>query len=98
VSLPNLQLIAFGDLTGVVYDFARRDDILPLHKHEREDVHITIIGRGSFEVYGPPNTEWKVVAVTGQILDWEIGQWHEFKALEDNSRLINVHKYPNNKP
>ena len=30
--------------------------------------------------------------LTGAVLDWEVGQWHGFVALEPNTRLVNIVK------
>lgn len=31
-------------------------------------------------------------AEVGTVLDWEVGQWHGFIALEPNTRLVNIVK------
>lgn len=80
-----------GKLIGVIYDFNNIGDELPLHVHNGNDIHISIVARGSVRAFGP-NEEWESVANTGAILDWEIGQWHGFVALEPNTRLVNIVK------
>ena len=81
--------ITFGKLSGSIYDAVEVDDILPMHTHGENDVHITIIARGSFKVYGDG---WEMVAKAGDVLDWKPGQRHELIALEPNSRFVNIVK------
>ena len=73
----------------VVYDFEEINDELPLHDHTDKDIHFSIIARGKILAFGP---EWEKEVSAGVILDWEPGQPHGFKALEPNSRLVNVLK------
>ena len=72
-----------------VYDFPEAGDELPLHNHDETTVHITIVQRGSFDVFGP-SWELKADAFNNSVLDWQPGQPHGFKALEPNSRIINI--------
>ena len=81
--------ITYGKLNGAIYDAVDAGDILEMHTHGEEDVHITIIARGSFRVHG---NGWEMIAKSGDVLDWEPGQDHEFIALEPDSRFINIMK------
>lgn len=81
--------ISFGKLSGVIYDADVAGDILPTHTHTEEDIHITIIARGSFKVHGDG---WEMTAKAGDVIDWEVGQAHELIALEPNSRFVNIRK------
>jgi quercetin dioxygenase-like cupin family protein len=83
------KAITFGKLNGAIYDAVDVDDVLEMHTHGKEDVHITIVARGSFRVHG---TGWEMVAKAGDVLDWKPGQAHEFIALEPNSRFVNLVK------
>lgn len=83
--------LAIGKLTGTIYDFDDAGDELPLHVHGENDIHISIVARGSVRAFGPDGT-WETVSGTGAVLDWEIGQWHGFIALEPNTRLVNIVK------
>jgi quercetin dioxygenase-like cupin family protein len=85
--LPNP--ITYGKLNGAIYDAVEVGDTLHMHTHGEEDVHITIVARGSFRVHG---TGWEMVAKAGDVLDWKPGQAHEFIALEPNSRFVNIVK------
>lgn len=78
-----------GDLRGTIYDFEKSGDILPKHNHDANNVHITIVARGSFKVY---SHDWSLEATVGQVLNFEPNNPHEFMALEDNSRIVNIVK------
>ena len=81
--------ISFGNLTGYIYDAPELGDILPMHTHGEQDVHITVIARGSFKVHGDG---WQMTAKAGDVIDWQVGQEHELIALEPNSRFVNIVK------
>lgn len=83
--------LAIGKLTGVIYDFDVVGDELPLHVHGERDIHISIVARGAVRAFGPDGA-WETEAYTGAVLDWEVGQWHGFIALEPNTRLVNIVK------
>ena len=83
--------LAIGKLTGTIYDFDDVGDELPLHVHGEHDINISIVARGSVRAFGPDDA-WELVATTGAVLDWQVGQWHGFVALEPNTRLVNVVK------
>jgi quercetin dioxygenase-like cupin family protein len=78
-----------GDLKGAIYDFELAGDILPRHSHTEENNHITIVCRGKIKAYADT---WEREAAAGQILDFYVGEPHELKALEDNTRIVNVVK------
>ena len=90
MSLRSVLLENVGDLRGVIYTFDWAGDILPMHTHGEEDVHITVVARGSFNCAVRGEEDSTLAA--GTIVDWEPGVWHEFVALEDNSRLVNIIK------
>ena len=81
--------LALGKLTGIIYDFEEVGDELERHTHTVDDVHITIVARGRLHAFGDG---WETDLDTGAILDWEPGVYHGFKALEPNSRLVNIVK------
>jgi quercetin dioxygenase-like cupin family protein len=78
-----------GNLRGTIYDFEEVGDVLPMHWHRPENTHITIVAKGSFMVKG---VTWEKTLVAGNVVDWPAYQQHEFVALEDNSRLVNISK------
>jgi quercetin dioxygenase-like cupin family protein len=81
---------SFGDLKCSIYDFEQKGDILPKHNHNRSDVHITIVARGSVKAY---SHDWEKEVKNGGIIDFIEGEPHEIIALEDNTRIINIIKY-----
>ena len=83
--------IVLGKLTGVIYDFPEVGDELPIHVHGENDIHISIVARGKLKAFGTDGT-WETEASAGAVLDWEVGQYHGFIALEPNTRLVNIHK------
>jgi quercetin dioxygenase-like cupin family protein len=79
----------YGKINGTIYDFSEVGDVLPMHTHTDENVHISIVARGSFRAYGD---RWHHTLGCGDIVDWPAHQAHEFIALEPNSRLVNIVK------
>ena len=88
MSLLNTPLSA-GRLTGTVYTFEKAGDILPMHTHTNGDAHITIVARGRVKAHG---NEWEDEYSAGAVIDFPTDQSHEFIALEDNSRIVNIIK------
>jgi hypothetical protein len=76
-----------GRLTGIIYDFPEIGDVLPEHVHGALDNHISIVAAGSFE-----EIVSRVIYRAPVVLDWTAGVPHGFKALEENSRLVQVTK------
>jgi quercetin dioxygenase-like cupin family protein len=83
------QLENLGDIQGVMYDFEVAGDVLPKHNHTEHTEHITIVARGKLKAY---SHDWEREATAGQVLDFRAGEPHEFMALEDNTRIINIVK------
>ena len=81
--------LVLGKLTGTVYDFDHAGDELPRHTHGEADIHISIVARGSFRAFGDG---WEKIVETGAVIDWDVGIYHGFEALEDKSRLVNIVK------
>ncbi len=81
--------LALGKLNGTIYDFSEVGDELPRHVHSVIDIHISIVARGRFLTFGDG---WEQEISCGMVLDWEPGVYHGFKALEPDSRLINIIK------
>ena len=88
MSLLNTQLLA-GKLSGVVYTFEKAGDVLPMHTHQEGNAHITIVARGRIKAHG---NEWSAEYGAGTVIDFPSSQSHEFIALEDNSRIVNIIK------
>ena len=89
------QLIGLGDLKGTIYDFEFAGDILPSHVHDETNVHITIVCKGKIKAY---SDNWEKEGISGQILDFQVGEPHEIMAVEDNTRIINIVKKLNGTP
>ena len=88
MSLLSKPLLA-GKLTGTVYTFEKAGDMLPMHTHQEGNAHITIVARGKVKVHG---NEWAADYSAGAVIDFPSDQSHEFIALEDNSRIVNIQK------
>jgi quercetin dioxygenase-like cupin family protein len=88
MSLLSNSIIA-GRLSGIVYTFEKAGDVLPMHTHTERDAHITIVARGKIRAHG---NEWEAEYSAGAVIDFPSNQSHEFVALEDNSRIVNIQK------
>lgn len=78
-----------GDLKGVIVDFEKKGDAFGKHNHDEDTVHITIVARGSIKVF---SHDWEKVVLAGQLIDFKPFEPHDFIAMEDNSRMINIVK------
>jgi quercetin dioxygenase-like cupin family protein len=78
-----------GNINGAVYDFPEIGDILPMHNHNEQTSHITIVARGSFTAILADKT---MTLRSGDVVNWPANQKHEFIALEPNSRFVNIQK------
>lgn len=81
--------LSFGKLNGTIYDFVCANDVLGKHQHDEASIHITIVARGSFKISG---NGWEQTVTAGDVIDWRPNDPHEFVALEDNSRIVNILK------
>ena len=81
--------INFDNVRGTIYDFEEIGDVLPMHWHTAENVHITVVCRGSFTAKGP---NWEKIVSAGDVVNLEHLQQHEFISLEPNSRFVNIVK------
>lgn len=79
-----------GQLKGVIYDFEKVGDILPKHIHSEKDAHITIVAKGSIRAY---SHDWSIDIPAGKVVDFPPEQPHEFMALEDGTRIVNIVKH-----
>lgn len=83
------QLQNCGDLNGVIYDLQDVGDGLDMHNHTENDAHITVVARGRLRVIG---SGWEKEIDAGQIMNFLANQPHELRALEPNTRIINIVK------
>ena len=88
-TLLHSKPLAIGKLTGIVYDFDDVGDELPRHNHGASDIHISIVARGRVKAICD---NWEKDIDTGSVLDWNVGVYHTFIALEPNTRLVNIVK------
>ena len=84
-----LNTYEFGYLRILIYDFPEVGGTLPMHCHKLGGAHISVVARGSFNSKG---SGWEKSMPLGSVIDWDENQWHEFVALEPDSRLVNVVK------
>jgi quercetin dioxygenase-like cupin family protein len=78
-----------GKLSGSVYTFKKAGDTLPMHTHTEGNAHITIVARGKIKAHG---NNWEAEYNAGAVIDFPTDQSHEFIALEDDSRIVNIQK------
>jgi quercetin dioxygenase-like cupin family protein len=64
-------------------------DALPMHNHTELNAHITVVARGSVKAHG---NGWEKVLKSGAVIDFPPNQEHQFIALEDNTRIVNITK------
>jgi len=81
--------VEIGSLRLSVHDFATPGDILPMHVHDENTAHITLIQSGAVLVRTPEKTATYCVP---DILDFPAHEPHEFEALEPNTRITNIVK------
>lgn len=78
-----------GKLSGTVYTFEKAGDMLPMHTHTGGNAHITIVARGKIKAHG---NKWSAEYSAGAVIDFPTDQSHEFIALENDSRIVNIIK------
>jgi len=78
-----------GNLTGTIYDFEAVGDVLPMHTHDENTAHLTIVARGAVRAYGEG---WEREFQSGSVVDFPADQQHEFVALKQNTRIVNIIK------
>jgi quercetin dioxygenase-like cupin family protein len=78
-----------GKLSGMIYTFEQAGDVLPMHTHTEGNAHITIVARGRVKAHG---NEWSAEYSAGAVIDFPSNQSHEFVALEDDTRIVNILK------
>lgn len=60
-----------------------------MHQHTTEMNHITVVAKGVIKAHG---NAWERILKAGDVVDWPDDDPHEFIALEDNSRIVNIIK------
>lgn len=83
----------FGNLNTTKYIFEKSKDILPMHSHSKDGEHITIVLKGSINLFDNNRNLIKKMN-QGEIYDFkETEQTHEIEALEDCTEILNISKY-----
>jgi hypothetical protein len=77
------------NIDGVIYDFEEVGDVLPNHVHDEDTAHITVVAKGSIKVTGDG---WEQIWASGRVAEIKAFQSHQFEALEQNSRVVNIKK------
>jgi quercetin dioxygenase-like cupin family protein len=88
MSLHSISLDA-GKLSGTIYTFEKAGDALPMHTHTDGNSHITIVARGRVKAHG---NGWEAEYRAGAVVNFPTDQSHEFIALENDSRIVNITK------
>lgn len=73
---------------GNIYSFAVAGDELPIHSHV-DHGHCTIVTAGSFVLFDDNGNE-RVLKKNDVVPQFTPGRPHGFRALEDNSEIINI--------
>lgn len=77
------------NVSGIIYVFEKEGDIVPMHTHPEGQEHITIVVCGKIKVNGD---SWNNEYSENQVIDFPANQAHEFIALEDDTRIVNIRK------
>jgi len=83
------EVKVMGDLSLSMYHFEEVGDELLKHTHGFEDVHISIVTKGSIKAY---SHDWEVVVPAGKVMDFKPFQPHGFIALEPDTKMIGIPK------
>jgi len=78
-----------GDLRLQIYDFEFAGDVLGKHIHDERTVHITIVAKGKVHV---SSHDWEIEVAAGGVIDFKPNEPHEFVALEDGTRIVNIQR------
>lgn len=89
---PNGNALPTTFSLGTVYHFPNSGDVLQMHIHPQgSHSHITIPLRGSFEFWYNGNTRI-LSSLELEIVDIPFDVEHGFKALENDSYIVNIRK------
>lgn len=85
-----IEASSFDELKLIKYIFEEKNDILPLHSHNKETQHITIVLKGVVHLSGPNLNK---ILKNGQIYDYsDDEQTHEIISLQDDTVILNIPK------
>ena len=91
MALLNEPVVVEGVIWGSTYTFENVGDELPVHVHDEDTNHITIVAKGSVRCKGRPEIEGKVLG-PGTVIDWKVGLPHGFDALEPDTKMVQILK------
>lgn len=94
MSLIARPLKVDGEVWGTIYTFEKTGDLFPVHVHNENDNHITVLAHGGVRCWGHPKYEGVVIEARpgGTVVNWRAGEPHGFEALSDGATLINLLK------
>jgi quercetin dioxygenase-like cupin family protein len=77
------------NILGGIYTFEKAGDVLLMHNHTEATAHISVVVCGKIKVQGE-GLEREHSA--NDVIDFPADQPHEFTALEDDTRIVNIQK------
>jgi quercetin dioxygenase-like cupin family protein len=77
------------NILGGIYTFEKAGDVLLMHNHTEATAHISVVVCGKIKAHGDG---WESEHSSGEVIDFPANQAHEFIALEDNTRIVNIRK------
>jgi len=84
-----MHVFCVENVFGITYTFENAGDVLPTHTHKEGEEHITIVVCGKIKVNGDA---WNNEYSEKDVIYFPANQAHEFIALEDNTRIVNIRK------
>jgi quercetin dioxygenase-like cupin family protein len=77
------------NILGKIYTFEKAGEALLMHNHLEDTAHITVVVCGKIKVHGDG---WGNEYSANNVIDFPANQPHEFTALEDDTRIVNIQK------
>jgi quercetin dioxygenase-like cupin family protein len=77
------------NILGGIYTFEKAGDVLFMHNHTEATAHISVVVCGKIKVQGEG---WEREHSANDVIDFPADQPHEFTALEDDTRIVNIQK------
>ena len=80
---------------ALLVEFPKKGNVLELHEHDKNNYHNTVVISGKVACYGIDSEDWYVELCSGEYINFtDKQQHHEIKALEDNTKILNIYKEP----
>jgi len=77
------------NILGGIYTFEKAGDVLLMHNHTEATAHISVVVCGKIKAHGDG---WEREHSANDVIDFPADQPHEFTALEDDTRIVNIQK------